>query len=491
MPRSTPDTFVGVRSRTRQLSLSLSLSLSLGTGCVPSLQGNEPRDPNKALPASFGGSGDPSPSQSEDTGQAQATWRQFFSSPELRQLIEAALAGNRELNMQLQEIILAQTEVSARKGEYAPKVSVGATVGVDHVGEHTSQGRADKATGLPANLGNFAFGLKGSWEIDIWGKLRNAARSANYRYLASKEARSFLVTQIVAEIARSYFDIIALDNQIEVLKRNIDLQASGLEVVRLQKEAARVTELAVQRFEAEVLKNRSHLFELEQERTEAENRVNFLVGRYPQPVHRNAEAFKEPLPRGLRVGLPSQLLENRADVRQAELQLEAAKLDVKVAKAAFYPSLSLDAGLGYQAFNPQHLLRTPESMAYGLAANLTAPLLNRTAIEAQYRGANAMQIKAVLNYEKTLLQAFTDVANQLALIDNLQKSYELRSKQVDTLVRSVEISNVLFQSARADYLEVLTTRRDALEGEMTLVETKKKQLQAMVSVYQALGGGWR
>ena len=136
-------------------------------------------------------------------------------------------------------------------------------------------------------------------------------------------------------------------------------------------------------------------------------------------------------------------------------------------------------------------LASPASIAYGAAANLTAPLLNRKAIEAQYRTANALQIQAVLNYEKTLLQAFTDVANQLALIDNLQKSYDLRAKQVETLGRSVETSNILFQSARADYAEVLLTRRESLVGVMTLVETKKMQLQAMVSVYQALGGGWK
>jgi outer membrane protein, multidrug efflux system len=464
---------------------------SLVPACVPSLKGNEPREPNKEVPAAFATGTEDDAGSPAGKAAADATWQQFFPSPELRGLIETALKNNRELNMQLQEIILSQNEVMARRGEYMPKVSGGAVVGVDKVGKHTSQGASDEAHGLPENLGNFGFGLTGTWEVDIWGKLRNAAKAANYRYLASKEARNWMVTQIVAEIARSYFEMIAIDNQIDVLNRNIEIQKNGLEIVRIQKEAARVTELAVQRFEAEVLKNRSRLFELQQERTQAENRINFLVGRYPQPVKRDPEAFKQPLPPGLTAGLPAELLDNRADVRQAELQLEASKLDVKSARAAFYPSLSLDAGLGFQAFNPRHLLATPESMAYGLAANLTAPLLNRKAIEAQYRTANAMQIQAVLNYEQALLQAFADVSNQLAAIENLRKSYELRKQQVETLERSVEISNTLFQSARADYMEVLLTRRDSLEGEMTLVETKKKQLLAVVNIYQALGGGWR
>jgi NodT family efflux transporter outer membrane factor (OMF) lipoprotein len=474
------------RGRSSSSIVTLACIASVAMGCAPSLKGNEPREPNKKVPASFGGA-----ASQESASAAQKQWGQFFDSAELRALIDTALQKNQELNIRLQEIIIAQNEVSARQGEYLPKVNAGAGAGIEKVGKHTSQGVSDEAHGVPANLGNFTFGLTGSWEIDVWKKLRNAAKAADLRYLASIEGRNFMVTQIVAEIARSYFDLIAIDNQIDVLKRNIDIQTDALEVVKLQKQAARVTELAVQRFEAEVLKNRSHLYDLEQEKIQAENRINFLVGRYPQPVTRNSEKFKEPLTAVVQAGLPSQLLENRPDVRQAELELAASKLDVKVAKAAFYPSLSIDAGVGYKSFNAEHLVATPESLVYGLAGNLTAPLLNRRAIEAQYRSANARQLQAVFNYEKTLLQAFTDVANQLALIENLQKAYELQSQQVDALVRSSEVCTTLFQSARADYMEVLMTRRDSLEGEMTLIETKKRQLQAMVNIYQALGGGWR
>lgn len=325
----------------------------------------------------------------------------------------------------------------------------------------------------------------------MWSRLRNAAKAADYRALASVEARNFVVTQLVAEIARSYYELIALDNQLDALKRNIQIQTDALEVVRAEKQAARVTELAVQRFEAEVLKNRSRLYELEQERVQAENRINILVGRYPQPVARDAAQLKDPLPAALQAGLPSQLLENRPDVRRAQLELEAAKLDVSSTKARFYPALSIEAGVGYNAFNVVHLLNTPESLLYNLAGNLTAPLLNRAAIVADYRTANARQIQAIFEYERTLLQAFTDVANQLVKFDNLKQSYALPEQQVETLGRSVEVSTVLFQSARADYMEVLLTRRDSLDAELELIETKKTLLQAMVNLYEALGGGWR
>lgn len=482
------------RSEPRRLGSALAAALVCASvaACVPSLEGNTPREPNKAVPKSFGDPGSaPGAPSAGGTSEGHKTWREFFASPELRELIGTALANNQELNMQLQEIIIARNEVSARQGEYLPKVDATAGVGVDKVGKYTSQGASDEAHGVPEHLGNFTFGLRGSWEVDVWQKLRNAAKAASLRYFASIEAKNFMVTQLVAEIARSYYDLIAIDNELEVLNQNIEVQSSALEVVKLEKQAARVTELAVQRFEAEVLKNRSRLFDLQQERVQTENRINFLVGRYPQPVRRNPKTFDDPLPSVIRRGLPSQLLENRPDVRQAELELEAAKLDVKAARAAFYPGLSIDAGVGYRAFNAEHLVATPESLFYGVAGGITAPLLNRKAITAAYRSANAVQLRAVFNYERTLLQAFTDVVNQLAKVDNLEKAYALQTQQVETLARSVEVSNVLFTSARADYMEVLLTRRDSLEAQVARIETKKRQLQAMVGIYQALGGGWR
>lgn len=465
---------------------ALVLACVFASGCVPSLNGNDPREPNKVTPSSF----DTSPS-AETASAANRTWGEFFSSPDLRVMIGSALKNNQELNLQLQEIIIAENEFSSRRGEYLPRVNAKAGVGLEKVGKRTSQGVSDDAHGVPENLGDFTFGLTGTWEVDIWKKLRNAAKAAQLRYLASIEAKNFLVTQIVAELARSYYDLIALDNQLDVLNQNIKIQTDALEVVKLEKQAARVTELAVQRFEAEVLKNRSRIYDVEQERVQTENRINFLIGRFPQPVKRNAKELDAPVPDAVGVGLPSQLLANRPDVRRAELNLEAAKLDVKSTKAAFYPSLSIDAALGYRTFNAEHIVTTPESLVYGVAGNLTAPLLNRAAITAQYRTANAMQIQAVINYERSVLQAFTDVANQLARVGNLKKAYDLQQQQVETLARAVEISNVLFQSARADYMEVLLTRRDFLEAELTLIETKQRQFHSMVSLYQALGGGWR
>jgi len=193
----------------------------------------------------------------------------------------------------------------------------------------------------------------------------------------------------------------------------------------------------------------------------------------------------------MKAGLPSQLLANRPDIRRSELDLAASKLDVKVAKAQFYPSLGISAAIGYQAFNPSYLLRTPESLLYSIGGDLVAPLVNRNAIKAVYGSANAKQIQAVYNYERTILNAYIEVANQLSNIGNLEKSYNLKSQQVQKLSQSINISNDLFKSTRADYMEVLLTQRDALEAKFELVDTKKQQINARINAYQALGGGWQ
>lgn len=478
--------------RTTLFALAL---LGLGVaGCAPSLGQAKARDADASMPEAFA---EPTSTKSADQSAAQKKLTELFEDPNLVTLVDQALANNQELKIVEREIDVANYEIMARRGEYLPRLDFRAEVGIEKVGRYTSQGAADATTEIddgqevPEHLPNLRLGFFASWEVDIWKRLRNATKAALLRYRASIEGRNFMVTQLVAEIANSYYELMALDRQLEVVRSNIEIQSEALEIMRLQKKAARVTELAVQRFEAEVMETKSREWDIRQKIVETENRINFLVGRFPQPVERSSARFEEITPKPVQVGLPMQLLENRPDVRRAELELEAAKLDVDVAKARFYPSLSLEAGVGVEAFDPKHFVIMPESILYNAIANVMAPLLNRNAIIAQYFSANAQQMQAVLDYERTLRKAYTETANQVAMIENLEREYTLKRRRVDILEKAVEVSGTLFSSARADYMEVLMTRRDALESQMELIETKKRQLSAVVNVYQALGGGWR
>lgn len=475
------------RIRIHHCFTAMSLCLAIAGCKAPAIV---VREENKAVPVSYG-------NNSDTTNTSELPWRSFFKDPALVSLIDTALKNNQELMITLQEIEIARNDIRVRQGALLPMVGVKAGAGLEKVGRYTSQGAGDASTEMepgkeiPDPLGDFNIGVFANWEVDIWKKLRNSKQAAIDRFLSTVEGKNFVLTNLIAEIANSYYELVALDNQLTIIKQNIGLQQNALGVVKVQKEAARATELAVKKFEAEVLKSQSMEFEIRQQIKEAENRINFLLGRYPQEIPRDQSRYEDLLPATVSTGIPSQLLANRPDIKQAELDLEAARLDVKVARKEFYPSLDISAGFGLQAFKPSYLVKMPESILYSIAGDLAAPLINRNAIKAEYNTANAKQLQAVYNYERTILNAYLEVSNQLSNISNLTKSYDLKSQQVDALTKSIDIANDLFRNARADYLEVLMTQRDVLEAKLELIETKKKQLNAAVNVYRDLGGGWR
>ena len=443
---------------------------------------------NRSVPLSYSTSID-------STNIVKLNWKRYFNDENLIALIDTAVKKNQELNITLQEIEINRNEIRSRKGEYLPFVGVRAGAGVEKEGRFTRFGAVDEnldiepGTAFPQPFTDYMAGLYASWEVDIWKKLRNAKKAALMRYLGSVEGKNFLVTNLISEIANSYYELMALDNLLDIIEKNVAIQTNGLHVVKQQKQAAKVTQLAVNRFEAQLLNTKNLQFEIRQKIIEAENRIHFLIGGFPKTISRSSVTFNDIVIDSISAGIPSQLLRNRPDIRQAELNLAAAKLDVKVARANFYPSLRIEAGTGFQAFNPAHLIK-PESILFNLAGDLMAPLVNRNAITAMYRSANARQIQEVYSYERTILHGYLEVVNQLSLVDNFTKSYQTKSAEVDLLTNSITISNSLFSSARADYLEVLLTQREALESKMDLIEIKLKQMNAKVNIYRSLGGGW-
>ncbi|MFT4203076.1 MAG: TolC family protein [Chitinophagaceae bacterium] len=450
------------------------------------------RQENAAVPNTFDSS-----ATTDTTSSAAVHWRDFFTDPYLVSLIDTALKNNQELNITLQEIEIAKNEVRAKKGDILPSVNYHVGAGVDKAGRYTSQGAGDASTemtpgkAVPEYLGDFALGLDAEWEADIWHKLHDAQAAEVDRYLATVEGKNFVLTNLIAEVANSYYELLALDYQLGVVKQSIVLQQDALEIVKAQKEAARANELGVQQFAAQVKSTQSREFEIAQDIKETENRINFLLARFPQKIERTQTDFINLPIASVSTGVPSSLLENRPDIRQAALELAASKLDVKVARAEFYPSFTITAALGFDAFSPKYLFRVPQSIATSLLGDVAGPLINKNAIKAEYYSANARQLQAVYNYERSILNGYVEVSNGLSGIANLQKSYDQQTQQVAALNNSIEISNSLFKSARVDYLDVLTAQRDALEAKLDLVDTKKGQLNAVVNMYKALGGGWK
>lgn len=459
------------------------------TSCkVPAIVQNPVQKP---LPAEY--------TNSLDTvNTVSVQWRDFFADQYLSNLIDTALKNNQELLITLQEIEIAKNDIRVKQGQLLPAVIAGGGAGIDKVGRYTSQGAGDASTEItpgkevPEWLPDLRIGAYANWEVDIWKKLRNSKQEAVAKYLATIEGKNFVITNLIAEIANDYYELLALDNQLEIVRQSIQLQKNALEVIKVQKQAAAATELGVKKFEAEVLGSQSLEFEILQQIKERENEINFLLGRYPEPIERDRSAFlKKTIPQQVQAGIPSQLLKNRPDIRQAELELTAAQLDVKVARAEFYPSFEISSTLGFNAFKPSYFLKFPESLVFSLAGDLAGPLINKNAIKAEFNNANARQLQALYNYDRTILNAYIEVSTDLSNMDNLGKTYDLRSKQVDALISSIDIANELFKSARADYFEVLMTQRDALENKLELIDTRLHQFNAVTNIYRALGGGWK
>lgn len=436
------------------------------------------------------------PQAGEQASAAETEWPEFFDDERLTAIIESALENNQELNILLQEIEVSKAEVLRRKGAYLPFITLGAGAGVDKVGEYTRDGAVEenleikRGRDFPDPLPDFRFAAEFSWELDIWKKLRNEKKAATMRFLSTREGRNFMITNLVAEIASSYYELMALDNQLMILMQMIEVQQNALETIRLQKEAGRATELAVQRFVAEVAKNRSRLYEVKQQIVVAENRINFLCGRPPQPIERPSATFEAIALDPVHPGSPADLLINRPDVRQAELELAAAELDVKAARARFFPQLDIAAAVGFDSFALASLFTAPESLLYNVAAELMVPLVNKSQIRAAYQGASAEQIAAIYRYRRVVLNAYVEVVNQLSQISNINQSFDLKAQQVSALSRAIDVAILLFRSARADYTEVLLTQRDALESRIELVDLKQQQIDARVKAYRALGGGY-
>lgn len=446
-----------------------------------------PADPAPSPPPTFNGS-------TSTENSSQLTIEEFYNDPILTSLMHQALAGNRELKVLNEDVQIARNEILARSGTYLPFITTGANAGLDRYSRFTVPGAGIRddpfQTGkfFPNPLGNFLGGINLTWQLDIYRQLRTARDAAAQRYLAACEKRNYFVTRLIADIAENYYKLMALDKRLENLNQIIKFQERSLEIAKDLKEGARGTELGVLRFQAEVQRNQSEKLIVYQDIVVAENRINFLVNRFPQPVERVSAGFYDLQLHRLSVGVPSQLLLFRPDIRQAERELAAAGLDVYVARINFFPQLVLNGGVGLQAFSMRYLFE-PQAVVGDIAGGLVGPLVNKRAIRAQYMSANARQLQSLYNYQRVILNAFTEVVNRLSMVEKYTTSIRIKKQQLASLEASVTVAGNLFQLARTEYIDVLYAQRDLRDARTALIDTKNEQLSAIVNTYQALGGG--
>ena len=462
--------------------LAVGLATLLCTGACKTPQATTlPKDTLKASLASM---------SRDSSVTVSPAWRDFFQDSVLRSLIDTALQNNHDLKITLQELAIAKSAITAKQGALLPSVSANVGAGISKVGRYTAEGAGNVGTELtpgrkiPTVVPDLAPTLQMDWTIDLWGKLNSDKKSAVERYLASEAGQRAIKSQLVADIAENYYALLALDYKLLVMQQYIALQKNAVRIARIQKEADADTQLAVEKFEAELAKAQSDEYVLRQSIIETENNLNLLLGRLPQPIARAKSDFLQlPMPATAHA-LSTQLLLQRPDVVQAEHALEAAKWDVETARKEFLPSFNLSAAVGLNAFNPKYLVKLPESLIFSALGSLTAPLINKKAILANFSQADARQIEALYNYDKALMTAYIEMSTLQSKITNLKQLRQFKQKQDEALMRAVSAAQKLYLNNRATYLEVIDSERGQLDCKMELIDTKLQQLSTLIDMYR-------
>jgi multidrug efflux system outer membrane protein len=462
-------------------------------GCKPIQEAGNTK-PTIPLPEKFS-------EKKDSTNIAELNWQNFFEDQNLKALIDIGLKNNLDLLKLSQRIEAANANYKFNKNLLLPSVDAFLNAGQTKFGKYTMDGVGNFDTNFSKNieegqkmkehLPDFHVGLLTSWEIDIWGKLSNRKKSSFARFLASKEGKNLLLTNLIADIAMTYFELLALDDELIIIQETNVLLQDALNLITFQKQAGEANALAVEQFEAQLLSSKTLETEVSMKIVFCENKLNMLLGRFPQPIVRDRNVLNKPASWKKNTGIPVHLLRNRPDIRMAEYELVASKANVKAAKAAFYPSLHISGNLGFQSFNSAMWLLYPQSLAYNVLGGLMAPLLNRNQIKAAYNISKTEQAEAAYQFQQSVISGFVEVNNQLAAINNLENALNFKSKEAEILTRSIETSTSLFRSGRATYLEVLMAQKNALYARLQLIQLKQQQLNAYVNMYKALGGGWR
>lgn len=479
-------------SSSRKILLLTCIAAGLGfAGCQTSRTALPSSD--LAIPETYAGDYD-------TVSMADARWEHFFADEELNALISTALENNIDLRIALQRIEMSRAGILAAHGAMLPTLSADVSGGGRKFGDYTMDGVGNWDTNFSPNINekqsiptgflpDYYLGFRSSWEVDLWGKLRALRQAAQDRFIAGGHGRNLIVTSLIAEIAGEYYHLLALDSELAIMRYNIDLQTKATETVQNLKQAGRANELAVNQFTAQLLNSKGALASISQEIIASENRLNMLIGRFPQPIPRGEPLRLRDFPDSISTGIPAQMLRKRPDILQAQRELLASHSELRAADLAFLPSLHISADLGMQAFK-SGLIFAPGSLAYGILGGLSAPLLNRKGLKAGRQIREAEMKEALLRYNKLVLSGFNEIATDLKRLQKLEEMYDLKQEEVSELRQAVSVSNELFIVGAATYLEVVTAQNGVVSAEVDLIGIRKQQFLTLLQLYRSLGGGW-
>lgn len=422
---------------------------------------------------------------------ANVQWRKFFTDPVLQTLIDSAIVNNYDMQLALKNIEASQLLLKQVNWNYVPEVNLNVSASSSRPSNNSLNGISLNQFLGTKHIENYSADISLSWEADIWGKIRNQHKSALASYLQTEEAKKLIQTNIVANVSQGYYNLLMLDKQLNIAKRNVVLSDSTLQIIRLQYNAGQVTLLGVQQAEAQRLAALQLVPQFEKNIALQENSLRILSGELPDKITRSANLDQFNLPDNIATGVPSEVISRRPDVRSAEFSLNRANADVGINKASMYPALRITADGGVNSFKASNWFNVPASLFGIVAGSVIQPLLNRKQLSTQYKVAQVEREKVVLQFRQTVLNAVGEVSNSLASLQKLKQEQAIAATRVNTLQHATGNANMLFKNGMANYLEVITAQSNVLQSELELAVIKRDELNAMSSLYRALGGGWQ
>ncbi|HYF70690.1 MAG TPA: efflux transporter outer membrane subunit [Ohtaekwangia sp.] len=421
----------------------------------------------------------------DSTTLADLSWRELFTDSLLASYIERGLKNNTDIRIAMQQVITANAYYNQGKAGYLPTLNAAGRVNYQKLSKNSQFGSFFSGSITQYELSGVL-----SWEADIWGKIRSNKRAAQASYLQSVAAHQAVSTQLIANIASVYFQLIAFDEQLRIAEQTVEYRESSLETTKALKDAGNVTEVGVKQTEAQLHSARALVVETQQNIKLLENTMSILLGEEPGEIQRNSINQQQIAEVDLKVGFPVQLLRKRPDVIASEYNLVNAFELTNVAKSNFYPSLTItSATAGIQSLELDKLFSV-NSIFATVVGGITQPILNGRRIRTQYEVAKSQQEIAYLNFRQSILNASREVSDALYTFEASEERIDLKTLELQAYDTAVVYSEELLNNGLVNYLEVITARQSALNAQLALINARFNRLNAVVDLYKALGGGW-
>lgn len=415
---------------------------------------------------------------------ADVSWRELFTDPYLTSYIDEGLEKNIDIRIALQQIITAKAYYQQGKAGYLPTLNATGRVNYQQLARNSQFGSF-----FDGAITQYELSGALSWEADIWGKIRSNRRAFEAAYLQSVAAHKAVKTELIANIASVYFQLLAFDEQLRITEETIKTRESSLETTKALKDAGTVTEVGVKQTEAQLYSARALLIDIRMNIKLLENTMSILLGEDPNGIERSS-LDQQTVTTELEVGFPIQLLRNRPDVIAAEYNLINAFELTNVAKSNFYPALNISATGGLQSLELDKLFSV-NSLFATVVGSLTQPIINGRRIRTQYEVARSQQEQAYLNFRQAILNASREVSDALYTFEAAEDRIEIKSLEFAAYDTATTYSEELLNSGFANYLEVLIARQNALNSQIDLINARFNRLNSVVELYRALGGGWQ